>query len=201
MKRPLATFFALLGMGVLAAAVSAVPALLVNWYEDSLGTDAQLVPWMWSLRDALSFLPYAGVCAFLLWLFARGVRRLEPFSKRARVVTLVFVSLISAGGAFVAFGAALITSDDFIFPTAQPSVSAKSPSGKYTAHLTFDCFFLCSLNVFNETPGSLSMRRLATNGAPKNDVTLPTIKWVDDEHFRLEGGDVAFQPLTERTFP
>lgn len=201
MKRALGRFALFAVAAVLVAAVLIVPALLINWYESTLPSGAQLVPWLWDVRAALCFLPFAGPVFFGYWLFTRGRLQLEAFTKKLRIGALVFLMLLAAGASFAADLAGVLLSDDFIFATPQPRVSAKSPNGKRVAHLTFDCFLGCAFNVFVEERGQASMSTLATGWAKDREAELPSISWIDDEKFKLAGGSTDFAELVERTFP
>jgi hypothetical protein len=200
-KRALGRFalFAVVAVG--SAAVLITPALLINRYEAALPEGEQLVPWAWRLRAALCYVPFAGPVLFGYWLFMRGRRSFEAVSKRARIVMLVLLLLIAAGAAFTADLIAVLTSDDFIFATTQPSVSTPSPNGKRVGHLVYACFLGCGLTVFVEEKGAWSMKRVGVDWGKTGDVALPEIRWSDDEKFQLVGGAEDFEEIRARTFP
>lgn len=200
-KPSLAKFALLAVVAVAAAAVLAAPALLINRYEDSLGSEAQLVPWAWDVRGVLSYLPFVGPVVFGYWLFTAGRNVFDAVGSRTRTGLRIGLLVIGAVAAFAAVIASMMTSDDFVFPTAQPQASAPSPNGQRTAHLVFDCFMGCSLGVFIEEQGKWSMKKVAADWGKEQDVQLPAVQWIDDRRFTLVGGSPAFEAFTQRTFP
>ena len=201
MKQAALRVLAVTGAALAVAALLAGPALLINGYENSLASGVQLVPSLWDLRAALFYLPIGAAGVMGAWLFTRGRVVLASPSRVRHFAKLILLLAFS----FVTVSAAMfliwMTSDDAIFPTEQPSASVRSPNGKRTAHLIYDCFFGCTLSYAIEEQGSWSMARTPVMSSSAQDVKLPALEWLSDEKLRFVGGDEQFGSLAGRAFP
>jgi len=145
-------------VGVAAALVCALPALVLNRWEASLAGDERLVPEMVHLRTAALLLPLLALAVVVGFVARRAWPAVRALPKRRRVAWIAGLAAMQVALLCASAYAHVVTQKDWPFGAPLPFASSRSPDSLRTAYATQVCLLGCQVDVHVREGASLTMR-------------------------------------------